>query len=134
MNRAIFFCGTLRGVLIVVLFCLTAVPGFAAEHPPERSLNMRIGVLNPPSSLNYFSATDIWSRKILGFFQMPLFVRNPVNGKRAPWLAADAPEIGHDPYTVTVTLRDAMWDDGSPVTAGDLAFTVKVIQEFRVPA
>ena len=50
-----------------------------------------------------------------------------------PWLAESPPIPGDQPNSVTIRLREAKWDDGSPVTVEDLMFTVKTIQEFQVP-
>lgn len=122
-----------KGMLCLLWVFLTLIPGSGASMAAGTE-SLRVGLLSQPESLNYFSATDAWSRKVLLFFQMPLFVRDPRSGEMMPWLAEAMPEISHDPATVTIRLREIVWDDGSPVTAGDLAFTVKVIQEFRVPA
>jgi ABC-type transport system substrate-binding protein len=94
---------------------------------------LRVGVLSPPKSLNFFGATDIWSKKVLRLFHMPLYVQAPQNGEMIPWLAESLPESGAEPDQFVVKLRPALWDDGTAVTADDLAFTVDVIQRFRVP-
>ena len=44
-----------------------------------------------------------------------------------PWLAADWERA--DETTVDVTLRDAQWHDGEPVTAGDVAFTYEFLRD-----
>ena len=44
-----------------------------------------------------------------------------------PWLAAGWERV--DETTVDVTLRDAQWHDGEPVTAGDVAFTYDFLRD-----
>ena len=44
-----------------------------------------------------------------------------------PWLAADWERL--DEATVEVSLRDARWHDGEPVTAGDVAFTYRFLRD-----
>ncbi|TKX70410.1 ABC transporter substrate-binding protein [Halorubrum sp. SP9] len=44
-----------------------------------------------------------------------------------PWLAADWERIDHD--TLDVSLRDARWHDGEPVTASDVAFTYRFLRD-----
>ena len=33
----------------------------------------------------------------------------------------------------TVKLRPAKWSDGSPFTSDDVAYTVKLVKEFKIP-
>jgi len=112
--------------LLIVLSCLAA-------WAPAKAGTLRVGLLRQPESLNFFGATDTWSKKILQFFHMPLYVHDPRDGSMLPWLAEAMPEVDEPSFKVTVRLRDACWDDGSKVTAEDLIFTVSVIQEFNVP-
>lgn len=51
-------------------------------------------------------------------------------GEQVPALLAGEPEVTEDPFAVTYTLRDdAVWSDGTPVSAEDVAFTVAVKQD-----
>ncbi|TKX74666.1 ABC transporter substrate-binding protein [Halorubrum sp. GN11_10-6_MGM] len=51
-----------------------------------------------------------------------------VDGESAvPWLAADWERVDDD--AVDVTLRDARWHDGEPVTADDVAFTYAFLRD-----
>jgi len=116
-------------ILIMALFCWLSFNGVATAE----TRTLRIGVLNLPESLNYFGATDVYSRRVLGLLHMPLYIHGPRDGKMIPWLAESPPVVGDTPEKVTIRVRKARWDDGSMVTADDLAFTVKVIQDFEVP-
>lgn len=121
--------------ILMALIAMTAggmifhAPAVAAEETV-----LHIGTVNPPTSLNFFGATDLPSRRILRLFHMPLYVRGPKGDRAQPWLAAGPPQKGSTtPHEILITLKDAEWDDGTPVTAQDLVFTIRVIQEFKVP-
>ncbi len=118
-----------KALFCFIIVFLTVLPGSVNAVEESIHVAMPTGL----KSLNYFDATDAWSRKILRFFHMPLYVKGPVKGKMIPWLAESPPIPGDHPNIVTIRLRAAKWDDGSPVTAEDLIFTVKIIQEFNVP-
>ena len=123
----------LRTVVFSVAFLLFL--GATAPAPPamaeETTLN--IGMTHRPGILNYFASTDLWSRSILRLIHMPLYVTSPEDGGLTSWLAAEPPEAEKNPNEVIIRLREAEWEDGAKVSAEDLAFTVKVIQEFGVP-
>ena len=118
-----------KTVLCFIVVFLTVMNGLAVAVDDS----IHIAMPNGPKSLNYFDATDAWSQKVLRFFLMPLYVKGPADGKMIPWLAESQPIPGDRPNIVTIRLRAAKWDDGSPVTVEDLIFTVKTIQEFEVP-
>ena len=118
-----------RTVFCFIIVFLTLPSGFV--NAVEDSIH--IAMPNRPKSLNYFDATDAWSQKVLRLFHMSLYVKGPADGKMIPWLAEFPPTPGDQPNSVTIRLREAKWDDGSPVTVEDLMFTVKTIQEFQVP-
>ncbi len=106
--------------------------GFLFEpHVLARSL--RIGLLRAPLTLNYFQGTDTWSKRIIGLFHMPLYVRHPKTGEMLPWIAQSLPETSADRKEVIVRLKKSLWHDGSQVTADDICFTIDVIKKFKVP-
>lgn len=49
------------------------------------------------------------------------------SGDVVPWLATDWERVG--PETVEVSLRDATWHDGEPLTADDVAFTYEFLRD-----
>lgn len=51
----------------------------------------------------------------------------PVPELVAAWPAPD--EITSDPFTVTLTLRDADWSDGRPITSEDVRFSHELLRE-----
>jgi ABC-type transport system substrate-binding protein len=78
-------------------------------------------------------ATDANSRKVLSLIYQPLYIRDPETLRLTPWLAAGMPVYDPETVSYTVTLRDARWADGSKLTAGDVVFTVELIQELKIP-
>ena len=118
-----------KAVFCFIIVFLMVLSGSANAVEDSIHVAMPVG----PKSLNYFDATDAWSRKVLRFFHMPRYIRGPVDGKMIPWLAESLPTMTGSPVTATLRLRETKWDDGSPTTVEDLIFTIRVIQEFSVP-
>jgi len=94
---------------------------------------LKLGVLQEPKTLNIWSAGDRWSLKILGLIYQPLYVRDPKTLDLVPWLAAAPPEFDSKNLCYTVKLRPARWSDGTELTSEDVAFTGRIIQEFKIP-
>jgi len=118
-----------KAIFCFIIVFLITLPGSA--NAVEDSIH--VAMPSSPKSLNYFDATDAWSRKVLRFFHMPLYIKGPVKGEMVPWLAESLPIPGDRPNIITIRIRAAEWDDGSPVSVDDLIFTVSVIQEFEIP-
>jgi len=69
---------------------------------------------------------------ITGLLYDPLGRR--IGARVRPWLASDwewsRPESGDDPPVATVTIRpDCDWHDGEPLTAADVAFTYRFLED-----
>ena len=94
---------------------------------------LKVGLLQEPKTLNIWSASDRWSRKVLNQFHQPLFIREPTNLKLVPWLADSDPIYNSADQSYTIRLRPAEWSDGSELTSEDVAFTGRFIKEFRMP-
>ena len=116
---------------LIVLICITATWGLSGN---ARCANLlKIGFLEEPKTLNIWLASDTWSRKVLGQIYQPLYVRDPDTLKLVPWLAQEAPVYDSKTLSYTIHLRSARWSDGSEFTSEDVAFTGRLIQEFKVP-
>jgi peptide/nickel transport system substrate-binding protein len=88
---------------------------FAHEQEPG-SLN----ILHPSAGGGAASATG-------GLFNVGTY-RFPPGSDPVPFIIAKEAEITSDPFTVTYTIRDeAVWNDGTPITAADYAFTYETI-------
>jgi len=116
---------------VVALWAGLLEPAEAGESPKGESLH--VGVLSGPRSMNFLGATDVWSRKVLRLIHMPLYIRDPRDGSVLPWIAERKPESDPKGTIVTVRLKEAHWDDGTPVSSDDLLYTWEVIRRFNVP-
>jgi ABC-type transport system substrate-binding protein len=94
---------------------------------------LKVGILEEPKTLNIWLASDAWSRKILRLMYQTLYTRDPDTFKLVPWLAQKDPVYDAEAGTYTVSLREAKWSDGSDITSEDIAFTGRLIQEFKIP-
>ena len=85
-------------------------------------------ILNPLYSATWYSAitTDLWLRSLWTYDE---------NNEPVPQVAVEVPSLANggvseDGKTITVKLReDAVWSDGTPVTADDYVFTFEMILE-----
>jgi len=116
------------GMLILVLLslCLSATHSNAAS-------NLKIGLPEGPRTLNIWLASDRASHQILSQIYQPLYKRDPDTLKLIPWLAEGDPVFIPETLSYKVRIRPAKWSDGSEVTSEDVAFTGRLINEFRVP-
>ena len=94
---------------------------------------IKIGLPDEPKTLNIWKASDRWSLRVLSQIYQPLFIRAPDTLELIPWLAEQAPIFDEQTLCYTVKLRAAKWSDGSEVTSEDIAFTGRVIKEFKIP-
>lgn len=106
---------------------------FAATTAAALENIVRIGIPDEPRTLNLWLASDANSRQILRQIYDPLYEHDPDTLAYVPWLAADLPEYDAARLTYTVRLRPALWSDGRPLTSADVAFTAKIIREFKLP-
>jgi ABC-type transport system substrate-binding protein len=94
---------------------------------------LRIGLPEEPRTLNVWLASDAASRTVLRQIYQPLYEDDPETLEPVPWLAAALPVYDAAQLTYTITLRPAHWSDGTPLTSSDVAFTARMIQEFKIP-
>lgn len=109
------------------------MPGF------ERKIDSRIAVISMlqdiPESFNPLYARTVFEWELLDRVYDGLININPYNHNDLPWLATD--------WTITqtttgmeinFTLRDDVhWQDGKPLTAYDVEFSLEFIKEHNVP-
>jgi ABC-type transport system substrate-binding protein len=123
-----------RGLrLLLILAMALTIAGPAGCRRTDGEQPVRIGLAEPPRTLNIWLASDANSNKVLSQIYQPLYALDPETLAPVPWLAAAMPR--HDPVdnTYTVVLRPARWSDGTPLTAADVAFTGHLIQSFSIP-
>lgn len=121
----------IRMVAILAVILAVAVPAGCRRTDGEGL--MRIGLAEPPRTLNVWLASDANSNKVLSQIYQPLYVLAPETLEPVPWLAAAMPRFNPADNTYTVDLRPARWSDGTPLTAADVVFTGDLIQSFNIP-
>lgn len=111
--------------------CLLLLAGCSGQHKGGDRL-LKIGFQDEPKTLNIFNARDVWTSRVLGWFYESLYTREPITHEIVPWIAKTMPRF--EGKSATVTLRKGpQWDDGEPITAHDVVFTLKTIHEFKLP-
>src|SRR5689334_23552978 len=99
-----------------------SVPSSAAVDP------YREGVLGRPTNVNPFAARTQADRDLVALVFQGL-VKRDVTGRPAPDLARSwTTSKAGDEWTFTLD-PDARWQDGEPVTSGDVVFTIQTIQD-----
>jgi peptide/nickel transport system substrate-binding protein len=95
---------------------------------PPPGLTYSEGVVGHPSSINPLTARTQVDRDLVGLLFRGLLRAGP-NGSIVPDLASSW-SASPDGLTYTFNLRnDARWEDGQPVTANDVVFTVTLAQD-----
>jgi len=122
---------------LVVIVALVALPSFqppASVATPSPSPSgrpvaaYREGVVGRSSSITPLTARGPADRELVALIFSGL-VRLGPNGEVLPDLA-DSWDVDKTGARYTFRLRpDAVWQDGQPVTAADVAFTVKMLQD-----
>jgi peptide/nickel transport system substrate-binding protein len=116
------------------LYALLATVFLLACHRPRiDKAVLTIGLAEEPRTLNIWRAGDSNSAKVLSRIYQPLYTTDPATLEYVPWLASAMPIFDADKLAYTVKLRPAIWSDGVALTADDVAFTGRLIQEFKIP-
>ena len=118
-------------IFVISLICVIG-SGFSGAKASAAHI-IKIGLLDEPKTLNIWLASDIWSSRVLSLIYQRLYIRDPDTLELIPWLAEKDPVYDESTISYTVKLRPAKWSDGSEFTAEDVAFTGRLIKEFKVP-
>ncbi len=95
---------------------------------PPPAVTYREGVVGHPSSINPLTASTQVDRDLVALLFRGLLRAGP-NGTLLPDLARSW-AVSPDGLTYTFNMRtDARWEDGQPVTAADVVFTVGLAQD-----
>lgn len=102
-------------------------PSPTATLPPRPGGTYTEGTLSKPQTLNPFFATMQIERDIAAILFDPL-VGLDASGQPIPSLATSW-KLSDDGRTYTLTLRaDVTWHDGTPFTASDVLYTIRLLQ------
>lgn len=109
----------------------TTAPDAAAPVSYDRAETLYVSgaAWGPPSTWNPFQPGSLANTTgTLGYVYETLYSFDPMTGELTPWLA-ESGEYGDG--TFAVTLREGLtWSDGEPLTGADVAFTMKLGQQF----
>ena len=100
---------------------------FGGDAAAEASTTLRLVTTDSGITENWNPIAAEYRRQ--GTFTSLLYDRLVLidSGDVVPWLATDWDRVG--PETVEVSLRDATWHDGEPLTADDVAFTYEFLRD-----
>ena len=116
---------------VFTLICIIS-SGFSGSRA-NAAHHLKIGLMDEPKTLNIWLASDKWSGRVLSLMYQRLYIRDPDTLELIPWLAEKDPVYDESTVSYTVKLRKAKWSDGSEFTSEDVAFTGRLINEFKVP-
>jgi len=116
---------------VFTLICFIS-SGFSGSRANATHI-LKIGLMDEPKTLNIWLASDKWSGRVLSLMYQRLYIRDPDTLELIPWLAEKAPVYDESTVSYTIKLRQAKWSDGSEFTSEDVAFTGRLIKEFKVP-
>ena len=135
MNHAPLSCRRLFNRTRWVVLVLATV-GLGRCHPSDPPLTVRIHLAADPVRLQPYQYAGEPSEMVIGHLFQPLLGGNPQDGTLLPVLAADLPQVTTDDSLTYLTYQlrpEARWDDGRPVTAADVAFSLKALRNPCLP-
>lgn len=143
IRRVFSLMGKFERRLLITLLVITVVSSvFAGRNflqaytvvAPSEGGSYSEGIIGEPRFINPIYATTSTDRALVNLIYAGLY-RYDENGNVVPDLAESFPEISEDKKTYTIKLRNSEWHNGVPVTANDVVFTIKTLQnpEFNSP-
>jgi peptide/nickel transport system substrate-binding protein len=101
----------------------------AAAGQPVTGDWLLIHSLSDPEQLNPLTSNDAAASAILQYILQGLLTRDPRTLELKPVIAAARPEISADKLSYTFSIRrDVHFQDGRPLTAEDVLFSIKAIK------
>jgi peptide/nickel transport system substrate-binding protein len=129
LGLATIFVGALASIPITSYYHYTeSVPSNGGTHTE--------GILGVPRLINPLLSQSSDADRDLAALVFSGLYRYNGQGKLVPDLAESLPETTSDGLSSSVTIRqDALWHDGTPVTADDVVFTVNTAQnsDYGIP-
>lgn len=117
-------------LFIGIISISSLFPGCRPKKPAPAG-TVRIRINNEPATLNAFLLGDANKTTILSYVQWSPLSIDPVSLEWTPVVAESLPQTEQLPdgrLSVRLRLRDeALWDDGTPVTAHDVIFSFKLL-------
>ena len=129
----------LFGFVIALLF--VSCGGDQAVSTTE-DFSIKIGLKGDPERLNPMLSSGAINRQVFQYIFLPIADYDPINLELVPILVKEVPKpvkitegkyVGGLSYQYEI-LPDALWSDGTAITAADYAFTVKAVMHPGVQA
>lgn len=114
----------------VLLLLLLSACGLTACAPSPRPEAVRIRWTSDPQTLDPLTATTPQALEVLNLIHCSLLISDATTLQFAPWLAKQMPTISRRGASTLFSYQlrpEATWDNGQPVLARDVAFTLKVL-------
>ena len=111
----------------VLLFILGLT---TCSSPKKHSSTIRIRWAQDPETLDPLAMPNIYAIEALDLLHGCLLSFDNAAGSPVPWLASKIPSVQYKDSLTLITyhlLEAATWDNGQPVLARDVAFTLKMI-------
>jgi peptide/nickel transport system substrate-binding protein len=132
------------GLLVVASACQSAAPApstssSASPAAAKQGGTVVIGITDEPDTLFQY-ASRIFNSYFVNLTLSTPLLRINSSAQLEPELASEVPTVANggispDGKTITVKLRkEAVWEDGRPVTSKDLAFTWKTLMDKKSAA
>jgi peptide/nickel transport system substrate-binding protein len=113
--------------LIKAVIMLAFLPFIFSPRVSLPSDALRVALPGNPLTLNPLYIRDAVSLEVATLFHSPLAVAHPKTLEMEPMLL-EGWDIATDGQTYTLRLRQGLhWSDGEPLTAKDVAFTLRII-------
>ncbi len=124
----------------IVIEEVEAEPGEEVAEAGAPAAAYRVGIFEDPVSLNRWNSfgpgNSVWTSYVLSGQEATLFNLSDQRFDFVPELAVDLPEEPvqeGDLWTITVPMvENAVWSDGQPITAHDVAFTQNVCLDLKL--
>ncbi len=122
---------TIYVLLGVILLLLLLASLNLFNHKKVYKNEVVIHVLSDPKGLNPLTVSDATTRNYISpYVFQPLIAYDFKTYNMLPVLAKAVPEVIRNGNELTATLEirpEAIWDDGTPITANDVAFSYKAV-------
>jgi peptide/nickel transport system substrate-binding protein len=136
-NKSNFVAMNRKRLFYVLPFCfIIALFSFSACKPEDKKGNVAtVRLVSEPDKLNPLTTEDVNAILVMNQIFFPLLDFHPKTFELTPVLAKTRPAVvrldtgvykGGVAYTYEIR-DEAVWDNGSPVTAADYVFTLKTI-------
>jgi peptide/nickel transport system substrate-binding protein len=115
------------GAETLLAACLNAATSTSTGAAPRKGGHVIDSGPSDVKNFNYYISADGYTWLICNMLFDSLIAFDP-RGNPTPVLAAEPAKFSADSLTATFKLRqDAMWTDGQPITADDVAFTYALL-------